>query len=288
MTAGWRANKNANDRNTVEDLCDEWRTAGYKIGFVPTMGALHEGHLSLVKAAQAHCHKTIVSIYVNPTQFGANEDLDRYPRQVEKDLDALGQAGVDAVFLPTTEEIYPAGFETYVVNPLREQLLCGQSRPTHFRGVLTVVLKFFNLIQPDIAVFGEKDFQQLTLIKRMVKDLGLRVNVLGSPLIREADGLAMSSRNLNLTPTERQIAPSIYRGLTKVREAFLSGMTSPAKLEEVFVTQINRESSLRLDYFELRDAASLEEYTGSADADVMALAAVYLGRVRLIDNLILR
>jgi pantoate--beta-alanine ligase len=265
-------------------LTREWRSVGNTIGFVPTMGALHEGHLSLVREARTRCGKVVVSIFVNPAQFGPGEDLTRYPRMIEADCGLLASEGVDLVFAPTPDTVYPTGFSTFVEVTGLTAGLCGASRPGHFRGVTTVCCALFNIIGPDIAVFGEKDFQQLAVIRRMTRDLRLRPEIVQCPIVRETDGLAMSSRNAYLSPEEREQAAFIYRGLTAVTRAAGKGETDLKALKAVFVSVLSRAPMLTLSYFEAVDPDSLEP-AENLDRTVRLLAAVVAGSTRLIDNI---
>lgn len=259
------------------------------VGLVPTMGYLHEGHLSLFQAARAENATVVASIFVNPTQFGPSEDLERYPRNLERDLHMLEEAGVDVVFTPTTSEMYPPGFTTYVEpqGPLVEQGE-GASRPNHFRGVATVVLKLFQLMQPQRAYFGQKDAQQVAVITRMVRDLNLPVTLRIRPTIREADGLAMSSRNSYLDPATRTAATILYRALQAGQQTFEGLHTAgPADVIQAMAEVVAQEPQAHLDYAEVRDAETflpLERLQASA----LLLLAVRLGPVRLIDNFALR
>lgn len=257
------------------------RQAGARIAFVPTMGFLHEGHLSLIRAARSRADVVIVSIYVNPGQFAAHEDLDAYPRDPEGDREKLRRAGCDALFEPRT--LYLAEHQTWLrVEPL-EGPLCGKSRPDFFRGVATVVAKLFNLVEPDIAVFGRKDFQQLRVVERMVKDLDFPVEIVGIPLVREPDGLAMSSRNARLSPDQRHRAGAIFRGLSRAEVAFQAGQREAAKLCEQVQAEIQAAGGT-LDYVSLVDAETLQSVARVEGPVVMAVAALF-GGVRLIDNL---
>jgi len=256
-------------------------------GFVPTMGYLHEGHLSLIRRAKEECGHVTVSIFVNPTQFGQGEDLDSYPRDMEGDLDKCGSAGVDAVFAPTPAEMYPAGYGTYVeVSDTYTATLCGRSRPGHFMGVATVVAKLFNIVRPDRAYFGMKDFQQTVVIRRLVADLNMPVEVVACPTVREPDGLAMSSRNAYLSPDERSAALSLYRGLSGVLELFQSGETDPEKLEYVALNTMDAEELVTPEYAELVEPDSLKPALVAKGGTVLAVAA-RVGGARLIDNIVL-
>lgn len=271
---------------TVAEL-QELRESWGKVAFVPTMGALHEGHLSLMDEARRHADKLIVSIFVNPTQFGPNEDLETYPRDEEGDAAKCESRGCDLLFLPIVEEMYPggpdAGRTTVTVRDLTNAL-CGASRPGHFDGVTTVVSKLFHIVKPDVAVFGQKDFQQLAVIRKMVADLNFGVEIVGAPTVREADGLAKSSRNLRLTPEFRTKAVALSDGLNQAKEAFENGERSAVALRQIVVDRIEREGGLRTDYVTVADAASLETQTGTLKNPTVIALAVFAGDVRLIDN----
>ncbi len=269
---------------TVEDLrarVAAWRGSGERIGFVPTMGALHEGHLSLVRYAREQAARTLVSIYVNPAQFGPNEDFDRYPRDPEGDLAKLEALGVDLVYMPET--LYAPDHLTWVTVERLGEGLCAVTRPQFFRGVATVVLKLFHRVRPDFAVFGEKDYQQLLVVQRMVRDLDLEIEVIGRPTVREADGLALSSRNAYLSPEERRIAPAMYRALMRGAEQLARGARAEAVTAEV-AREILGAGYSRVDYVEFRDAATLEPRSLLGDRPGRLLAAAFLGSTRLIDN----
>lgn len=258
----------------------------FKIGFVPTMGYLHKGHLSLVKIAKRNADKVVVSIFVNPTQFGPNEDLDRYPRNINRDKKILGDMGVDAVFLPTIDMMYPEGYLTYVEVEKLSKILCGASRPQHFRGVTTVVLKLFNIVVPDIAVFGEKDYQQAVIIKRMVNDLNLSVKIRTGKIIREDDGLAMSSRNAYLNPGERERATALYKSLLLANKMVNSGEKDCKKIKNRMKKLILSEGG-KIDYVEIVHPESLDPLKSIEDK-ARALVAVWIGKTRLIDNMLLK
>jgi pantoate--beta-alanine ligase len=262
-----------------------WRNAGERIGFVPTMGSLHEGHMSLLEAARQHATKVISSVFVNPLQFGPGEDFERYPRTPDQDQLLLSKVHCDLLFQPSVEEMYPGGRElaTRVMVPALSDILCGAFRPGHFEGVATVVAKLFGIVQPDIAVFGEKDFQQLTVIRRMATDLNLPVQVLGAPTVRAEDGLAMSSRNRYLSEAERAIAPRLFATLRTVVDRIKQGEHDYAGLEAWGTAQL-QSAGLRPDYFTVRDAASLLP-PDQRSTDLVVLTAARLGRARLIDNL---
>jgi pantoate--beta-alanine ligase len=264
----------------------EQRRDGCRIGFVPTMGYLHEGHLSLVALARARADVVVVSIFVNPTQFGPKEDFGRYPRDFARDESLCRAAGVDAVFYPTADAMYPPGYSTYVVEEKLGVGLCGASRPGHFRGVTTVVLKLFNLVQPAIAVFGEKDAQQLRVIRRMVRDLNVPVEIVPGPTGREPDGLAMSSRNRLLTPEERAEAVWLSRALAEAREAYAAGERNAAVVREVVARVLARASRGMIDYIEVVDDETLEPVTELTRPTLLAIA-VKFSATRLIDNTVL-
>jgi len=251
------------------------------------MGALHAGHLSLVRAARVRCDVVAASIFVNPTQFGPSEDFAKYPRSFETDCAALEKEGVDIVFAPTVEEMYLKGETTWVTVEGLSEKLDGRSRPGHFRGVTTVVSKLFHIVQPDVAFFGQKDAAQLAVIRRMVRDLNFPVEVVGCPIVREPDGLAMSSRNVYLSSEERMRALALHRSLQCVEERFRTGETAAARLSETAQAVIAREPGVRLDYFEIVDPDSLEPVDRIAKAALVAVAA-YVGSTRLIDNVVLK
>ncbi len=256
---------------------------GKTIGFVPTMGYLHEGHLSLVRLAKKKSKFVVVSIFVNPTQFAPHEDLKKYPRDLKRDLNKLKAEGVDLVFYPSVKTMYPAGYKTYVTVRELSKVLCGISRPTHFEGVATVVLKLFNIVQPDIAVFGRKDYQQLVIIKRMVKDLNLGTKIIAGRIVREKDGLAMSSRNTYLSQKDRKNAAILYQALQWARKAFRDRISDPQKITKRMRRMIQGRGG-RIDYIEVIDKDSLEPVRKLRKGDVIVLA-VYFGETRLIDNI---
>ncbi len=255
------------------------------IGFVPTMGYLHKGHLSLIKLARKKSQVLVVSIFVNPTQFGPKEDYHRYPRDLNRDLKLLKEEGVDIVFYPSVKEMYPEGYKTYVEVRELSQVMCGISRPTHFCGVTTVVLKLFNIIEPDLAVFGRKDFQQAVIIKRMVKDLNLPIRILTGPIIREPDGLAMSSRNIYLNKIERQRATILFKSLRWAKESYKRGNPDPKKIIRGIKQKIKQHRG-RIDYVVAVDKNNLQPVNFLRKGTLIALA-VYFGKTRLIDNIIL-
>ncbi|MBU1244591.1 pantoate--beta-alanine ligase [Myxococcota bacterium] len=263
------------------------RAEGRRIAFVPTMGYLHEGHLSLVEKAAELADCVIVSIFVNPMQFGPNEDLDRYPRDLDGDLQKLSGYPVQAVFCPAAKDLYPAGFQTSIHVERVSAPLCGASRPGHFAGVATVVLKFFNIVSPDLAVFGLKDYQQFQVIRTMVKDLDVPVEIVGCEIVRETDGLARSSRNVFLTPDQRAAAVILHLTLEDAATLISTGRLVRASEVELFLSErIAAEPQARIDYVSCRDAASLEA-VDVIDAPVVLALAVFFGRTRLIDNCVI-
>ena len=264
----------------------EARRAGKRLGFIPTMGALHEGHLSLVRAAKSACDVVAVSIFVNPLQFGPTEDLAKYPRTFERDSGLLENEAVDFIFAPTPAEMYPAGAVTYVTVEGLSDKLCGRSRPGHFRGVTTVVAKLFHIVEPDAAFFGQKDAAQSTIIRRMVQDLNLPIEIVVCPIVREPDGLAMSSRNAYLTPQERKSALVLHRSLTEIKNRFDLGERSTAKLIAAGKQLLSREAGVRLDYLEIVDPSTLDPVTLLHRPALVAVAAI-VGNTRLIDNIVL-
>jgi pantoate--beta-alanine ligase len=265
----------------------QWEQEGASVAFVPTMGALHEGHLSLVRQAKSLCKVTVASIFVNPLQFGPAEDLSKYPRTLKQDMELLTEAGCDAVFLPNTNTMYPAGFQTLVANTGMAHVLCGAHRPGHFEGVLTVVLKLFHLVNPHTAIFGKKDFQQLRLIERMVEDLCLPIRIVRGETVREKDGLAMSSRNRYLAPDKRAAAARLYQGLTAAKALYDKGERKPAALEDACAKILAASPELIPQYIEARHQDDLSRPEGDLPLErpaVLALAA-HLDGTRLIDNI---
>jgi pantoate--beta-alanine ligase len=262
------------------------RRSGKRLGFVPTMGALHEGHLSLVRAARASCDGVAASIFVNPTQFGPNEDLAKYPRSFEHDREMLAREDVELLFAPSVAEMYPAGVLTWVTVEGLSDKLDGRSRPGHFRGVTTVVAKLFHVVQPDAAFLGQKDAAQVAIIRRMVRDLNLPVEIVVCPIVRESDGLAMSSRNAYLDPEQRKRALVLHRSLARVQQLADAGEHEAAKLVAAGREEFAREASVRLDYFELVDPDSLDPVDDISGGALAAVAA-FVGNTRLIDNILL-
>ena len=263
------------------------RREGKSLGLVPTMGALHEGHLSLVRAAKVQCDLVAASIFVNPLQFGPSEDLAKYPRTFDRDRELFRQEGVDCIFAPSVEEMYPAGAVTYVTVEGLSDKLCGRSRPGHFRGVTTVVSKLFNIVEPDRAFFGQKDAAQSTIIRRMVRDLNIPVQVVVCPIVREPDGLAMSSRNAYLDAQQRESALVINQSLRAVQERFDQGEHKAGALIEAGIRVFAQAPSVRLDYFEIVDPETLDPVDDLSRAALVAVAA-FVGKARLIDNTLLR
>jgi pantoate--beta-alanine ligase len=260
----------------------QWRRRGQRVALVPTMGSLHDGHLSLIRLAKKHANRVVVSVFVNPTQFAPHEDYNTYPRNEERDWRKLLSAQPDAMYAPEVDEIYPHDFSTRVEVAGITQTLEGISRPHFFAGVTTVVAKLFLQCLPDVAVFGEKDYQQLLVVKRMVRDLAFPITILPAPIVREGDGLAMSSRNVYLDPSERSVAPQLYAILRDVATDLASGRPVRESMTQGKVRL--EQAGFRIDYLELRDGETLMPIEESAHARARLLAAVYLGSVRLIDN----
>ena len=269
----------------LRELVTRWRLGRESIAFVPTMGNLHMGHASLMAAAHLHGRRVVSSVFVNPLQFGPSEDYSAYPRTLPDDAQMLDEYGVDALFHPTIDEMYPQGSagSTVVDVPGLTDILCGAFRPGHFQGVATVVVKLFCLVQPDVAIFGEKDFQQLTVIRRVVQDLNLPVTIVGAPTVRAEDGLALSSRNRYLTADERALAPQLYRALDRARRRIEMGEVDVAGIEAEGLDAL-RAAGIRPDYFEVRTADRLARPAGQ-DLNLVVLCAGRLGKARLIDNL---
>jgi pantoate--beta-alanine ligase len=271
----------------MKALARSWARAGKRIGLVPTMGYLHEGHLSLVRESRRRADVTVVSIFVNPTQFGPNEDYKKYPRDLAKDAAYLERGGVDCLFHPEAAEVYPPGYRTYVEVEGLQDRLCGRSRPGHFRGVATVVLKLFEIVRPDLAFFGAKDAQQVLIIGRMAADLDLDVEVVTCPLVREADGLALSSRNAYLSPEERQAALALSTGLRWAEKAVAAGEREAGRLVAGVRSILETEPLARIDYVEAVDPGTLEP-VAEVRGEVLLALAVFIGATRLIDNVRLR
>ncbi len=270
----------------MQKVSDQLKQEGKKIGLVPTMGYLHDGHLSLVRKVKGLCDVVVVSIFVNPTQFGPGEDFKRYPRDEEGDKAKLEGEAVDFLFIPEASDMYPSGYQAYVDVTEVSKGLCGDFRPIHFRGVATVVAKLFNIVKPDMAIFGEKDYQQLLVIKRMVEDLNFDIKIIPGILIREGDGIAMSSRNAYLSPEERRRALILYCSLLKGKDLFQSGERKASALIRTVKESIASADGVSLQYVEVRDAETLEKIDSVSRPAVIALAAI-VGSVRLIDNIII-
>lgn len=267
-------------------LAKAWRQEGKKVGLVPTMGYLHQGHLSLAAAARMDCDIVVMSIFVNPTQFGPNEDYEAYPRDLSHDQVLAEGAGVDYLFAPQPGDMYPNGYSTFVNVEGVTDYLCGAKRPGHFRGVATVVSKLFHIVQPEKAYFGQKDGQQVAVLRRMVADLNMPVEIIARPIVREADGVALSSRNVYLNAEQRQQAVVLSQGLAKARELFVRGERDGEKLKQAVVNMIQTASLSKIDYVQLVDGdtmAPIDRITGKA----MLAVAVYFGETRLIDNVLL-
>ncbi len=274
--------------STVEDVrgrVREWREQGMSVGLVPTMGYLHEGHKSLIDAAVSQNDRVVVSVFVNPIQFGPSEDLATYPRDLERDADVCEKAGADLIFHPEPEDMYFDDFCTYIDMDGLTEGLCGKTRPTHFRGVCTVVGKLFHIVEPDRAYFGKKDAQQLAVIRRMVRDLNFNLEIVGCPIIREKDGLAKSSRNTYLSPGERQAAVILHRGLERGEELVRAGEKSAAAIVQAITEVIESEPLAEIDYVEVVDFDSIQSIE-TIQGSVLAAVAVYIGKTRLIDNFI--
>ncbi|MGH1352196.1 MAG: pantoate--beta-alanine ligase [Methyloligellaceae bacterium] len=269
--------------SSLRSHVNKWKKLENTIALVPTMGALHEGHLSLVKQAVKKADKVVVTIFVNPTQFGKNEDLSKYPRTEKQDREKLEALGVDLIFAPDVSQIYPEGFSTSIQVTGITETLCGQSRPGHFSGVATIVTKLLLQAMPDIAIFGEKDFQQLLLIKQVVSDLNIPVKIMGGAIVRESDGLAMSSRNAYLSDKHRTLAPQIYKTLKATAKDLSSG-TSPKKCLDTAKALLT-DYGFKIDYLEVRDTKELLPLTGKIDRPARLFIACHLGKTRLIDNI---
>lgn len=269
----------------VRTQIKDWKKQGYTIGFVPTMGYLHEGHASLMKKAKEQCDKVVASIFVNPMQFGVNEDLDSYPRDLQADAKLCDSIGVDLIFHPDVEEMYDSGFCSFVdMNGLTKEL-CGKSRPIHFRGVCTVVCKLFNIVTPDKAFFGQKDAQQLAVIRRMVKDLNMDIEIVGCPIIREEDGLAKSSRNTYLSADERRAALILSQTIRLGEQMVKDGERDAQKLTAAMKENISKEPLAKIDYVDVVSMDTIEK-TDELKGTILVAMAVYIGKTRLIDNFI--
>ena len=269
----------------MKQWSDAQRTKDLRIGFVPTMGFLHEGHLSLIRIVKEKTDIIVVSVFVNPTQFAPGEDFERYPRDFDRDLALCEKEGVSVIFFPSNAEMYPENHHTFVITEELSQVLCGQSRPTHFKGVTTIVCKLFNIIKPHVAVFGQKDAQQAIILMRMVKDLNMDVEMIIAPIERETDGLALSSRNRYLNVQERKEATVLYRSLKIAEEEFINGRNE-SEIRNKIKELIKKNSSGRIDYIEIVDGDTLDEPTDQSKKILIALA-VYFGQTRLIDNVLM-
>ena len=271
----------------MQEQADKIRSKGKTIAFVPTMGFLHEGHLSLIRAGQEQADYTVLSIFVNPTQFAPGEDLDSYPQSFEKDSQAAASQGVDIIFAPDKANLYDDNFETYVTLEHLPGHLCGLSRPTHFRGVATIVAKLFNIVKPHVAVFGEKDYQQLAVLRRMTRDLNFDIKIVGAPIIREKDGLALSSRNTYLSKGQRPAALSLHQSLLKAQNMVASGTTAASEIREAATAIIGGYLETEIDYISLSDPDTLAEVETITGPTLMALAVQIGSACRLIDNMLL-
>mgnify|MGYP001463049922 CR=1 FL=1 len=273
-----------NTINTIQNF-RAWRKGiSGSLGFVPTMGSLHDGHLSLVAEANKLCTHTVVSIYLNPAQFAPDEDLATYPKNLQHDLKALSQFQIDAIFLPTDSEMYPRGYSTYMQETKLSTVLEGRSRPLFFQGVATVVAKFFNIVRPTHAFFGEKDAQQLLIVKKMVKDMAYPIDIISCPIIRHNNGLAMSSRNSYLSESEQKAASIIYRSLQEGKNLIISGERNAQTIRDKITRTIMQENLLRIDYVSITDAETLVEISGNISNNILVSTALFLGKTRLIDN----
>ena len=271
----------------MKETVRQARAENHFVGLVPTMGALHEGHLSLIRRARGDCSRVYASIFLNPTQFGPNEDLSKYPRTFERDVEQLTDTGVDILFAPDAKEIYPAGFRSYVnVEGLSERLE-GKSRPGHFRGVATVVLKLFEIVQPQFAYFGRKDAQQVRILQQMATDLNLNVEIVVCPVVREPDGLALSSRNTYLNAEERRAATALRRALDEARRELDAGTRDALQLQTTIRRVLSNQPLARIDYVEIVDSETFEPVASIGPRPVYALLAVFIGKTRLIDNLLI-
>ncbi len=275
------------DIGEMQKIADEHRQQGKRIGFVPTMGYLHEGHLSLFRIARPQCDIFVVSIFVNPIQFGPNEDFDAYPRDFERDEELCEEEKVDLIFYPNREQMYPKPFYTYINVEKLSETMCGISRPGHFQGVTTIVGKLFHIVKPHFAVFGEKDYQQLVIIKQMVQDLNLDVKILGGPIVREPDGLALSSRNKYLSPQDREKALSLNKSLKLVQTLVDEDIKSAAMVKMQIEQYLRKVPNAAVDYITIVDADSLRPVTEVRENTLIALA-VYIGNTRLIDNVVIK
>ncbi len=271
-----------NNNSDLEVLVSKYKSENKTIGFVPTMGGLHAGHLSLVDKARVSADIVVVSIFVNPTQFGANEDFSQYPKTLEQDISLLEQHQVDVLFVPSIEQVYPQGLDGSIKAGEMGSILCGASRPGHFDGVVQVVHRLFEIVKPDIAIFGEKDYQQLLIIMQMVCQYFPEIEILSQPIVREEDGLAMSTRNQYLSIHERRIASNLYKNLLKIKENIQKGQKISAVIKQ---ERVQIQKDFKLDYIEVLDANTLKQITDNTN-EIAILCAVFLGSTRLIDNIV--
>ena len=271
----------------VREIVSSWRKEGLTVGLVPTMGYLHEGHQSLIKKSVEQNDRTVVSVFVNPIQFGPNEDLATYPRDINRDMEKVSEAGGDLIFNPEPNEMYPGHFTSFIDTTETTELLCGAVRPIHFRGVCTVVGKLFNIVCPDRAYFGQKDAQQLATIKRFARDLNFPIEIVACPIIREEDGLAKSSRNTYLSPEERKAALILSQSLKLGKKAIEEGEKSAKKIIDIITTNIKTEPLARIDYVEVVDFENIQR-VDTIEGETLVAIAVYIGKTRLIDNFICR
>jgi len=271
----------------MQAYSQDLRVEGKVIALVPTMGYLHEGHLYLMREGRKRADVLVVSVFVNPTQFGPNEDLEKYPRDFDRDREMMEEVGVDVIFHPQVDEVYPEGYQTFVTADGVSKNLCGLTRPVHFRGVATVVAKLFNCVLPHIAIFGRKDYQQLKVIERMAKDLNMDVGIIGMPIVREPDGLAMSSRNEYLKPKEKKAALCLYKAILAVRELFENGERRIGALTDKAIGVIMTENVANIDYVKLVNPETMEDLVGVVWDRALLAIAVYIGNTRLIDNTVL-
>lgn len=275
------------DTNQMQNYSESHRQKGNILGLVPTMGYLHEGHLSLMRIMRPRCDKMIVSVFVNPTQFAPSEDLDRYPRDFERDRQLCQLEKVDVIFYPSADQMYPMSYYTYVNVDKMTKLLCGKYRPNHFKGVTTIVTKLFNIVKPHLAIFGEKDYQQLRVIQQMVNDLNFNIQIINGPIVREPDGLAMSSRNEYLNKEEREKAIVLYKSLQLAKKLYADGERDCLKLKRKIKKFISKIQDAKIEYVEIVDPITLQSIT-IMKGEVLVALAVYIGKTRLIDNITLR
>jgi len=273
-----------NTITALQNTLDDWRAKDRTIAFVPTMGGLHDGHLALVKLAKQKADKVVVSIFVNPTQFSENEDFDQYPNTFEQDVLLLERNQVDGLFSPSVEQIYPQGLDADIDIGEIGNILCGASRPGHFQGVVQVVNRLFDIVKPNLAVFGKKDYQQLLIIKQMVAQLSLDVKIISHPIVREKDGLAMSTRNQYLSADERKVSPNLYRNLLELKGEIQKGQAINVAVKQA---RMQIEKNFKLDYIETLDANTLKQITDNT-SEIAILCAIFIGSTRLIDNVIFR